>query len=235
MKSNDVLCLFVKAPFRGRVKTRLQPELNKEDALSLYRAMGQDVHKQLVASDRFDLVIFYWPEDGRHAIEAWLGDRHALILQNGKNLGDRMHDAFVWAQDQKYSKAIVLGTDTPSVTLSDIENAFLSLDQKNVVLGPSLDGGYYLIGLKEACAGVFRDIPWSSAGVLQHTIDRIEKMGMTVDLLDMKRDIDTYEDVRSLWKEQRSAHLSSGFKQAEETYAVLKALFSTKTLEDSDG
>jgi rSAM/selenodomain-associated transferase 1 len=200
----------------------MQPEMPPEDSLLLYRAMVEDLLDRLRTAPGFDLLLFFWPSHCRRDTEEWLGDKYALSPQMGGDLGDRMHNAFHWAHEQCYQKAIIVGSDIPMLDASTINAAFVCLDTSDVVLGPSSDGGYYLVGLRRPCRDLFTAISWSTNRVYEETLERIRHQRLSLVELDEMADLDTYEDVREFWRKTETSSKGAGFNR---TTAVLSSLF----------
>ncbi|MDY6933922.1 MAG: TIGR04282 family arsenosugar biosynthesis glycosyltransferase [Spirochaetota bacterium] len=226
MKKDEALILFVKSPIMGKVKTRLQPEMSMEDSLSLYSAMLKDLIVSLNVLSSIEIFIFYWPHDGLKEIENLLGIFLKYIPQEGKDLGERMHRAFLWAFSKGFSRAVIIGSDIPTLKPSNITDAFRSLNHSDVVLGPSIDGGYYLIGLKKPYPEIFRDIPWSTDVVLKNTLHKVDKMSLTASQLSPKRDIDTFSDVVDLWQHMRDSKTKMNNLLLPNTSRILDNIFS---------
>jgi uncharacterized protein len=189
----DTLLIFAKAPVPGRVKTRLAPDLGAEGAARLYADMGRAI-VGAVASGRYASVVCYDPPDALDAMRAWLGDEVVFRAQSEGDLGRRLAQALGDALETS-GKVVVIGTDAPAVDRSLVERAFEALDDVDLVLGPAEDGGYYLLGLDRLEPSLFDDMPWSTDGVLARTLEAAEFTGMSVQLLETLRDIDTVRDL----------------------------------------
>ena len=127
----------------------------------------------------------------------WLGPGVALRPQSGGDLGARMAAAIADAISGGAERVVVIGTDCPDVTPDVVAAAFTRLGAADVVLGPASDGGYYLIGMSRPHRVLFEGVPWSSATTLRATLARARAGGLSVALLDERRDIDTAEDWRA--------------------------------------
>lgn len=195
-----MLALFLKYPSPGSVKTRLAERIGDADALALYRAMVEDLLDQLVRPAEWRTAVFFHPPTLAAETAAWLGDGRLLVPQEGRDLGERMLHGFEWSHRAGYAKTIVIGADTPTVPPADIRRAFALLDGTDVVIGPSSDGGYYLIGMRRPERAPFEDIPWGGAGVLDCTLDRARRSGLDHALLAEKTDIDTAGDIVEVWR-----------------------------------
>lgn len=188
--------LMYKAPVEGQAKTRLGKSIGDEKAVALYRWLGA---RQLsVVPGDWSLEVRYAPEEMEGLVRDWLGEGFSFISQGEGDLGERMYRAIGdGLGDTKAEKAIVLGADCPSIDRALLLEAEAKLDEADVVIGPSVDGGYYLIGMKVAHEELFRGIVWSADSVFQVTIDRIQQLGLSVECLEKLEDIDDLESLRS--------------------------------------
>lgn len=195
---NGVL-LFVKAPVEGQVKTRLAAEIGADCAVGLYRCFVEDIVSVL---DHLKLPVqcCYAPPGAGASLVEWLGRCRSYRPQRGNDLGQRMKTAFRSAFATGLSRAIVIGSDIPDMPADFIVRAFLELGSHDAVIGPSRDGGYYLIGFtaRRFVPQAFEDICWSSDGVLARTLEILKSRGATVFILPPWQDIDTWSDLRDL-------------------------------------
>lgn len=198
-QNNNVLILFVKAPRLGQVKTRLQPQLTPEQSLWLYRAMVEDSVRQFEAVGFCDLKIFFTPADSLGEIKDWLGQQVEYFPQQGNDLGGKMHHALTACLHQGYKKAVLVGSDIPTLDVDTVHKAFSCLSECDVVIGLTDDGGYYLIGMKSGNPRLFENIHWSTDQVLQQTLQQARRMELKIKQLKVLFDIDTYRDVEKLW------------------------------------
>ena len=196
------LLVFARLPELGRVKTRIAAALGHEKALEAYRAMLSDLLDAIGDSDEETEVEIMWtasPDATGDDLRAVFGDRH-LAMQTGASLGDRMSIAFSErAFFHNASKLMAIGTDEPGIDREYTDRAFRLLDSCDWVIGPALDGGYYLIGCRAAdyFPEVFSNIEWSTDKVLEVTLDRIRERGHTVAVLPRRTDIDYADDLKS--------------------------------------
>jgi rSAM/selenodomain-associated transferase 1 len=121
-----------------------------------------------------------------------------LVDQIGDDLGSRMNQAFETLFAQGYTHGLIVGTDTPSLPLERFQQALAALESHDLVLGPALDGGYYLIGLNRPIPGLFTEIPWSTEQVLALTQEKAGALGLKTALLAPWRDVDTIDDLQAL-------------------------------------
>ena len=212
---SECTIIFVRSPRLGKVKTRLSKTLGAETALKIYKAFGQDVIETVKKhSDR--IRIGYHPMGENEAVREWLGDGFQYVPQAGKNLGDRMRNAFKDAFSDGLCRVILLGTDIPDLPGSIINEAFLKLTAHPSVIGPALDGGYYLIGFQKEgfFPGAFENIPWGTEHVLDQTLSAFRTAKRNIHILPTWQDTDDYTDLLALHKriakEKTVAHHSAG-------------------------
>jgi rSAM/selenodomain-associated transferase 1 len=202
--SADRLIVFVKAPRPGAVKTRLAAALGAEDAAALYRAIaGEEIRRTAPRDREYERVFCFAPPDARDEIAGWLPGE-TLRSQEGADLGARMASAFADAFAAGARRAAIVGTDVPACGREHVTEAFRALDDHDLVLGPTHDGGYYLIALDRPRPPLFRSIPWSTASVLPATAERAGVLGLSVRMLEPLRDVDTLADVRAEWPRLRA-------------------------------
>lgn len=191
------LIVMCKAPLAGTVKTRLMPFLSADQAAELAVCFARD---SIEKARKFNLqpVVAYAPENGKKALEKFLLPHNFLwTAQRGANLGEKMHNALVFGFGQNSSPLVVTGTDSPNLPPEFIAQAFqiLAENQDNVVLGETLDGGYYLIGLNKADKRIFQNVEWSSPRTLADTARNIKSLNLKLNLLPAWYDVDTPEDL----------------------------------------
>ena len=200
------LIIFAKAPIVGQVKTRLCPPLTHDEAATLHGSFVLDMlERTKVAATKLKLpidrylacapsstLVFFKIMEERQSVK--------LIDQIGDDLGARMQQAFATLFAQGYQRIFIVGTDTPSLPLDHYKQALAALETHDVVLGPALDGGYYLIGLKQPRPEIFTNIVWSTDRVLATTQEKAAILGLKIALLPPWRDVDTIDDLQALMK-----------------------------------
>lgn len=208
---------MARVPTLGMVKTRLAATLGAEAALAAYRALGAQTLATVRRSTASSIAVAYTPAGSGAAEElrAWLGHDIRSVPQRDGDLGDRMSAAVGDALARLGGRAhvLIVGTDCPWLTEHHIDHAFEALVGHDVVLGPSLDGGYYLIGMGQHHRAVFADVPWSSAHTRRVTLERIRDAGLSVHLLSVLRDVDEAAD----WDAWLAAGRSFGTQAAGQT------------------
>jgi rSAM/selenodomain-associated transferase 1 len=203
MNDPNVLIVFVKAPRPGAVKTRLTPALSAVDAAELYRVLAEEeIRNTAPRPGEYTRLFFFDPSSSPGAMSEWLPEE-TLVPQRGDDLGARMSAAFDEAFRGGARRAAVIGTDVPWVTRALVAEAFAALGEHDVVLGPTADGGYYLLATDRPRPELFRGIAWSTPSVLASTVDRAGALGLKVRRLRPLADIDTIDDLRSHWDELR--------------------------------
>lgn len=189
---NDLLIIFAKNARAGHVKTRLAEVIGDEQALAVYLKLV-DITAQTIEQVNVPSIVYY--SDNNASFDSLSSNVTDTKIQEGKDLGERMFNAFKECFALGYHRIVLIGTDCPTLTNGHIHQAFNSLKDTSVVLGPAEDGGYYLIGLKLAVAELFEGVNWSSPTVLRETIERCSQQQLTFSLLPTLRDLDTFTDL----------------------------------------
>lgn len=191
------IILFTKYPQSGKVKTRLIPVLGPNGAAALQQKL---LLKTMAALDAAAVQTGAEIEvrfDGgtRTRFSRMLGNKPRYVPQGEGDLGSRMEKSISDAFDGGISKVVLVGADIPYLSARIIMNAILALDTADVVIGPAIDGGYYLIALGQRIPELFREIPWSSSRVFELTTSRLHTAGFSYSLVDRLRDLDRPEDL----------------------------------------
>jgi uncharacterized protein len=211
MHDKPIILLFIKAPVKGQIKSRLAAAIGNDAALELYQRFVLDTIDTVRALTIPVRICFYPPEAGA-AIRAWLGNEQACIPQQGNDLGERMEQAFEQAFQEGYGRAVLIGSDIPELSTAMMQEALAALDRSDAVLGPAADGGYYLIGFKAKTflPDLFHDIAWSTNTVCDETLGKFKRSGQQVHLLPKLHDVDTKDDLRIFFNKYRNGpHKSS--------------------------
>ncbi|MBL4586806.1 MAG: TIGR04282 family arsenosugar biosynthesis glycosyltransferase [Flavobacteriales bacterium] len=191
---DEKLIIFIKNPVAGKVKTRIAKSLGNEKALEIYLHL-LELTRNVVLETDCEKYLFY-----SDAIEgdAWDENDFKKHLQQGGDLGDRMENAFDRLFSNKGEKVLVIGSDCPELTSEIIERAFQLLDQKDVVIGPAKDGGYYLLGMKKPSPFLFDDKEWSTDSVFEDTVVDLMENRLSYGLLPTLSDVDNIYDLHLL-------------------------------------
>jgi len=185
-----LLLVFAKTPVLGTVKTRLATTVGAEKALSVYTQLLRKTNTILEELAQ-EVIVFYSGAEASTLQDYF--PTFKLNAQKGTDLGERMQQAFQWGFSQGYKNLILIGTDLWEIETPLISLAFKQLQTHDCVIGPSTDGGYYLLGKKENIPAVFQNKAWSTASVLTNTLADLQDH--QVALLPEKTDIDTYKEV----------------------------------------
>jgi rSAM/selenodomain-associated transferase 1 len=196
------LIIFAKEPKRDKIKTRLSNYLSSSQCVKLYRAFLKDTMGMIKDVKCSRKIIAFDSDTKNPKYLKSIAPHFIFYRQKGKNLGQRMHNVFKFAA-RNPSKIVIIGSDSPTLPSGYIEEAFRKLDRNDIVIGPSRDGGYYLIGLKKACGGLFKGIKWSSDRVLEKTVMNAAALKKKIFLLEKWYDVDKLEDLDYLKKDLR--------------------------------
>jgi uncharacterized protein len=196
----NALAVMAKAPVTGEVKTRLLPAVTAEEAAELSRALLVDQLKHLQEFDAADFYLAFAPDDARLLMENLAPPCFRLFPQEGADLGARMEAAFKRLFDIGHRNIVLIGGDLPPLPLRYFAEAyaFLATSNQRVVLGPSRDGGYYLVGCNQPTPQIFQGMRWSHSAVLAQTQDKLASLKIDYHLLPTWFDIDTPADLRYL-------------------------------------
>ena len=200
----DALIVFAKIPSPNKVKTRLTTLLTPEDSANLYEAFlldALDLYVQLPADVRLylsppavELPAYFQRED------------ISIHWQSGDGLGPRMAHAFAETFLKNYERIVIIGTDHPTLPMAYIEEAFGLLEESlSISIGPSDDGGYYLLGMNEFYPQLFRDMEYSHSRVFQDTLDRASETGAQLNVLPLWYDVDTPDTLVRLARDLKEA------------------------------
>ncbi|MDO5978141.1 TIGR04282 family arsenosugar biosynthesis glycosyltransferase [Flavivirga spongiicola] len=189
--SKELIIVFVKNIKLGKVKTRLAKTIGNQGAFEVYSELVKitELATENMLTDKriyfSDVVI-----DGK-----WKNDYKTI--QEGKNLGERMKNAFKKGFEDGYERIVLIGSDLPDISSKHIENGLKNLNSSAVVFGPAIDGGYYLIGMTKMYHSIFNDKPWSESHLLEVTLKELNQEKIPYTLLEALNDIDTFEDLEN--------------------------------------
>lgn len=195
--SDRLLGIFAKYWQPGAAKTRLGQEIGVERASSLSRVF------LLTLLQRFRWVeaekeLCFWPPEREAEFTDLAGETWRTRPQIDGHLGQRMQHFFESARQRGARQIVLIGSDTPNLPVAFVEQAFASLDESPIVLGPSMDGGYYLIGLAEILPPIFDQLPWSTPHLWSQTVERLAHSRLPYVQLPAWYDVDVASDLRRL-------------------------------------
>ncbi len=226
----NALVVFARTPTLGKVKTRLEPSLDQAECLSLHRAMVADTARLArQAAEQLACSIEIRFPDPLSSDEDILPQLDGLTIarQQGDSLGERLVHAFQDRLHRGAARVVIIGSDSPTMTIEYLEHAFQVLATKEMVLGPAADGGYILIGCSALRIRPFQGISWGTDQVLAQTVKKLRKLRIPYALLRTGHDLDTYEDLTRTREELQ--HLEAvGAPHATETLALLRLITPTQ-------
>jgi uncharacterized protein len=199
MDHKTALAIMAKQPVVGKTKTRLCPFLSAQEATQLYEALLLDtmgLAGWLGAT--VDLAVAVSPPESRAYFERIAPPGVKILLVAGADIGECLEQTLGALFAAGYQKALALNSDGPDLPLAYLQKAIQLLDQADIVLGPCLDGGYYLVGMRQLYGGIFRDIAWSTEKVFAQTLGRAVELNLTVALTPPWYDIDIPQDLLRL-------------------------------------
>jgi len=200
MPKPDTLLVVAKQPAPGQTKTRLCPPLTHDQAAELYDCFLRDTLSIMRRIPDVRHVIGYLPEDAQGYFRQLAPDME-LSPQRGTALGERLDHLLTEALLGGSQRAVIMDSDSPTLPPAYLHQAFDDLTDADVVLGPTRDGGYYLIGLRQPQPHLLREVQMSTPRVLADTLALAEASGLTVSLLPDWYDVDTIEELHQLESE----------------------------------
>jgi rSAM/selenodomain-associated transferase 1 len=186
----QALLVFIKNPVLGKAKTRLAATVGDEEAMRIYLKLLSHTRQQASRVKAVRLLFYSHFVDGD---DEWDNQYFSKYLQSGEDLGSRMDAGFEEGFRQA-GKVVVIGSDCPRISTEIIKEAFLALEKSEIVIGPSLDGGYYLLGMAKHYPSLFEGVEWSTDVVFQQTLARCEALGIRPAILPKLPDVDYWED-----------------------------------------
>jgi rSAM/selenodomain-associated transferase 1 len=196
----DTLLVVAKKPLPGQAKTRLCPPLTGEQAASLYECFLRDTLALMRRVPAVQRAIAYLPAGARGYFQQLAPDMD-LTPQRGATLGERLDNLLTAALQGGAARVVVMDSDSPTLPVAYLNQAFARLLQAEVVIGPAQDGGYYLIGMQKPHPHLLRQVHMSTPHVLADTLALAESTGVSVALLPAWYDVDTVADLHRLHAE----------------------------------
>ena len=189
---SSIIIVLAKAPILGEVKTRIGKNIGMESSKWIYEQLLSHT-SNVTKKTKIKTVLF--KNKNHEKLETLFKHSIASKFQVGKSLGEKMENAFQWAFKKKFKKIILIWTDLWTLNEKIIIDSFKLLDKFNLVIGPSYDGGYFLIGMKKPNENIFKNIPWSTNNVLEKTISKMKTR--KISFLEIAKDIDSFSDLKS--------------------------------------
>lgn len=200
-KEKNAILIFTRVPLPGQTKTRLMPYLSGEECASLHQRFIREIYR-ICRNVQADILVFYTPEDKAGILADIVGKEQKLYVQQGEDLGEKMRNAFHKAFELGYESCVLIGTDIPQIKERNLNEAFRQLQNHDIVINPTKDGGYYLIGMKEDHDEIWQVERYGTNTVIADTLKHIENLNLSVSQGEMLQDIDTKEDLLEVYGEQ---------------------------------
>lgn len=203
-ETGECLILFSKYPQEGKVKTRLAKAIGDGLALGLYECFIRDMLDKLGPLP-YSLHLFVTPPDKKTAMQQWLGKDAALHAQEGHDLGARMQKAFEEMFQQGYESCVLIGCDFPDLPAAVLHEAFDKLKSTEAVIGPTRDGGYYMLGFQRSrfCKSIFHNIEWSTETVFEKTMAVFKRENIRVAMVRQWWDVDDPKDLKDFFERNK--------------------------------
>lgn len=193
------IIIMAKVPLAGTVKTRLMPILSAKKCAEIAECFLQDTINK-ANSLEYQTIIAYSPPENRNYFDKF--QNLNLMVQTGKNLGEKMFNAFQFVKNSGVDSIVMIGTDSPTFPNTFLHQGFEILEQKDAVLGKTEDGGYYLIGLKKIDKRIFENVEWSSENTFEQTKKNLEKLGFSCGETPIWYDVDEPNDLEKLLQDE---------------------------------
>lgn len=209
IKKKNAIIIFAKFPKHGNVKTRLAKTLGESFATNFYVSCSEHTFKECLRLSKHSVPFLFYPDkEHSNELKSWAGNKFIYKIQEGDDLGSRMRNAFTEVFKNNFEKVLIIGTDIPDLSSGLINHALSELDTNEIVIGPSTDGGYYLLGMKKFHPDLFNNIKWSSEEVLNKTMNIINQLNLNFNLLPKLMDIDTEKDLKAWYSKMngKSSH-----------------------------
>lgn len=207
----QAIILMTRIPYPGFTKTRLMKKISGNQCADLHKSFLEDNFRCLEKMKNIaDLFVAYAPENFEEKFLKIIPSNFKSYVQEGENIGERMYNAFEYLFNKGYSSVILIGSDIPHIQPQVFRNAFKSLRETNLVVSPTYDGGYCLIGLNKNYKELFlNDLRWGNQSVINNTFRIANELGLSIDLLEKHRDLDYADDLIALleWSENKDEEL----------------------------
>lgn len=197
---NRALILFTRVPIPGKTKTRLMPFLNGEECAQLHTCFLKDIYEKAKQVEA-DLFVFYTPKDEKELLKSVVDSEAVCLPQYGDDLGERMKNAIGIAFRMGYERVILIGTDIPQIHPETLRNAFDNLEDKDIVIHPTFDGGYYLIGMKQEYDSIWKIERYGTNTVIYDTLQHMRNERLSTAVGQMYYDVDDKDDLLHLYRD----------------------------------
>ncbi len=224
LKPETAFVVVAKAPVVGKVKTRLCPPLTLQEAATLYQGFLLDTIEIALRVPVSEVKVVCPSQADVVALVSFLPPQVGYIVQTETGLTDALTTAFEQCLAAGYQKVFCISSDNPTLPLAYLLEAVAKMDATDIVLGPSEDGGYYLVGAKAVYPSLFSDMTWSTDTVLAETVERASHAGLRTALLPFWYDLDTGKELARFVQE-----LAQSEAGAQHTRAILREVISRQS------
>jgi uncharacterized protein len=190
----NLLLIFVKNPEPGKVKTRLAASIGEIKAMAVYKLLLQHTHD---ITSKLNTTKAVWYSDFIDNDDLWEDNIYLKYKQKGNDLGERMKNAFLQGFKGGFNNIVIIGSDCYQLTTSILITAFEFLNNHQVVIGPTEDGGYYLLGMKQLHADLFHNKKWSTSLIFKSTFENIKALNLKFAVLETLIDVDEEKDLQN--------------------------------------
>lgn len=201
--SKDALIIFTRVPIAGQTKTRLMPVFTGEECADLHTCFLQDIFEKAKQVEA-DLFVFYTPVDQEEKLKNILSEGAAYFPQHGIDLGEKMRNAIQFTLRQGYEKSVLIGSDCPQIEVKSLEDSFETLNDHDIVIHPTTDGGYYLIGMKKDYKSIWKMKRYGTNTVIRDTLLHMEKEKLKISVGKIYYDIDEPKDLKCLYEDLKT-------------------------------
>ena len=232
---SKILILFLKTPRPGFVKTRLTSIFSQSEAAELYSSFIKDTLHLALNITGVSVYVAWTPDDGLPELQSVLGcnAKVSWFKQKGNHLGEKLSNALKGFLEKKTQKIVILAGDSPLLPQNYVEQAFSTLDKNEIVIGPAIDGGYYLIGMSSKAIDkyktVFELIDWGTSRVLDQTRKAIRSCSLSYHELPTWYDVDYPEDLEKIRNDIKLLRKDGDYKTGSNTEATIKAIFERRS------
>ncbi len=218
--------VFVKYPVSGEVKTRLYDFIPENKVVELYRCFIKDIFRT-IRKTKEDFYVALNKIDYLDNFKKEFKINDNIFIQKGKDLGQKLHNAFIVVFNKKYDNCIITGSDIPEISIAILKKAIGQLSCNDAVIGPTYDGGYYLIGFNKNnyCSRIFEGIPWSTEKVFEKTTSIMNNKSLKFDILPYLNDIDVYDDVCNFFNRNKVNNYLLSIKYIHKNIDILRVKY----------
>ena len=232
--AGTALLVFAKSPVAGGVKTRMQPPLSNRECLILHDALLRHTLRKIRTLDKPDISKVLYLSGNlvnahQYRLDLGLATDIQVETQVGRDLGERLVNAMEKKFDEGFRKVIFIGTDTPLLNAEEIRYAIDQLSHCEVVIGPTTDGGYYLIGFSASIPAILKGIDWGTPRVYRQTLDLMGLHQVLWKSLAIGSDLDTFNDLSEVGRIIEHSPSFTNSNEGKDLYQVIRKLLERQS------